>query len=136
MSKPIPLAAQAALSKFESAREILHSYAQQHARTIKDYDVLRQAHNEALANVKAIFKEHHESIGDRLGDFTARTNTEINVLLLVELLEDKADLVGHPTFKLDRTKYNEAVKSGLIPSSVVRQVESRSTPAIYGPKEA
>jgi len=135
MSRAIPLAAQAALSKFESARETLNSYSQRNAKIIRDYDMLRQAHNEALKHMKSVYKEHYNLIGESFGDFRAQPRRELDVDKLMMLLGTAADAVTKVDYKIDREAYNTAVKSGLIPASVVQAVEIEAQPAIYGPKE-
>ncbi len=136
MSKTIPISVQSAMSKFESARESLRAYTERHKKIIADYDILRHAHNEAMAQVKQLYKEHADVLGTKWGDFEARTQTVINVDLLMTLMGDVVDPILKIEHKVDRDLYNKAVERGVIPSAVVVQVETKSKPAIYGPKEA
>jgi hypothetical protein len=134
MSKAIPLAAQAALSRFESARENLNSFAQRHAAIIKDYDMLRQVHNEALTHAKNVYREHYDNIGDRFGDFEARSRTDLDATKLISLLGSDSDALVRVEYKVDREKYLSAVKDGSIPAEVAQEVETTKL-SIYGPKE-
>lgn len=133
--KQTPLALQAAQSKFETAREALGGFRTQHARLLEEYDALRDAYNSALADVKALYKQHHEIVGAKFGEFSARTNTIINAEKLLELMGPVVDPILEIKYSVDRKGYADAVERGIIPQSVINQVESRSAPIVYGPKE-
>ena len=134
--KAIPMAAQAALAKFESARETLHAFQKQNARVVKDYDMLRQAYNESRDNVKQLYKEHFSSIGERFGDFTAKPTFVVDIDQLKTLLGASVDSVIHVEYKLVTKEYNEAIKCGIIPQGVVKQVEIPGIPKVWAPKVA
>lgn len=135
MSKQVPVAVTAAVSKFETAREALNGFRTQHAKILETFENLKEQYNQSLNEVKALYKEHHEVIGGKLGDFSARSRVMVDAELLLKLMGPTVDPIITIKYGVERKHYDEAVSRGIIPSEVVRQVEKRTEPSIYGPKE-
>lgn len=132
----IPVKSRAKLSKFEAARANLETFEKEHARTIEDYNMLREAYNAALEEVKATFKEHHEEIGKTFGDFSIRTKTLVDARKLLELLgPDEGSNFIELEHKVLKAAYTKAVKDGDIPQEIAEQVESPGPVSVYGPKK-
>jgi hypothetical protein len=137
-TKAIPLKAQAAMSKFESAREALRAFEREHARTIEEYGQLRGSYNSAIEEVKETYRDNHETIGPSFGDFSLRYRIEVDGEKLVQLLGDNAVKNGLVAYeaKVDRKKYDKAISEGDIPASVIAEVETHLPPAVVSPKKA
>lgn len=136
--KAIPLKAQGAMAKFESARETLRAFEREHARVLEDYAQLRGTYNSSIEEVKEVYRENHEAIGTHFGDFSVRYRIEVDGEKLAQLMGDKAIHLGLITYepKVDRKKYDKALAEGTIPSTIVSEVETHLPPAVVSPKKA
>jgi hypothetical protein len=137
VNKPLPLKVQGALAKFESSRETLRAFEREHARLVEEYAQLRGAYTSAIEEVKEVYRDNHEVVGPTLGDFSLRYRIEVNGERLVELLGDEAVKKGYVIYepKVDRKKYDLAVKEGEISSDVIGEVETHLPPAVVSPKK-
>ncbi len=125
---------QGAISRFESARTNLEAFRKQNPRFVEEYDMLREAYNSTLAEARAVYKDHHEVVGKKLGDFSASQRTDIDAEKLLHLMGDKTDPLVKISYKIDRDAYKKALEKGLIPGEVVDQVESPGSVTVRGPK--
>jgi hypothetical protein len=130
----IPMKVQAALSQFEGARAALEGFRQENIELVEEYEILKEAYNTALQNVKTVYKDNHEAVGRKLGDFAASTSTLIDAERLVELMGDKVDPLIKTKLSVDRKQYNKAVELGLIPGEVIDEVEMPGPVRVRGPK--
>lgn len=136
--KAIPLKAQGAMAKFESARETLRAFEREHSRVLEDYTQLRGSYNSSIEEVKEVYRDNHDTIGTHFGDFSLRYRVEIDGGKLASLMGDDAVRLGIVSYepKVDRKKYDKALSEGHIPASVVTEVESHPPPAVVSPKKA
>jgi len=136
--KAIPLKAQGAMAKFESARETLRAFEREHARVLEDYAQLRGAYNSAIEEVKEVYRDNHEVIGTHFGDFSVRYRIEVDGEKLAHLMGDRAIQMGIVVYepKVDRKKYDRALSEGAIPANIVSEVETHLPPAVVSPKKA
>lgn len=136
--KAIPLKAQGAMAKFESARETLRAFEREHARVLEEYTQLRGAYNSAIEEVKEVYRENHETIGSRFGDFSVRYRIDVNGERLAQLMGDRVIQMGVVVYepKVDRKKYERALSEGAIPADIVSAVETHLPPAVVSPKKA
>lgn len=129
----IPLKAQSILAKFEGARESLSAFSTKHSRVVAEYEELKAQYNSALETVKSIYREKHETIGPRFGEFRVQRKTMVNAEKLRELLGED-DVAPFVKFKLTivRDAYDAAVAADQIPDEIREEVEYEEV-AIYGP---
>jgi hypothetical protein len=132
-TKTVPMKAQAALGKFVSARSNFWNFQRQHTRILEEYEALRDAYNEALDGVKAVYKDHHDIIGPKLDEFSVHIRTDIDADLLIQLMGPAVDPLLKTKYSIDRDLYRTAIERGIVPGDVVEKVET-NTPVIYGPK--
>ena len=136
--KAIPLKAQGAMAKFESARETLRAFEREHSRVLEDYTQLRGSYNSSIEEVKEVYRDNHDLIGTHFGDFALRYRVEIDGGKLASLMGDDAVRLGIVTYEptVNRKKYDKALSEGLIPAGGVTEVESHPPPAVVSPKKA
>lgn len=136
--KAIPLKVQGALAKYESARESLRAFENEHARVVEEHTMLRSSYNDAVENVVNEYRENHEVIGQRLGDFSLRYRREVDAGRLVELLGTSAVTDGYVKTELvvDRKAYDKGVNSGAIPVEIVAACEKDLSPAVLKPRKS
>lgn len=130
-----PLKLQAAHALFEASREALSAFRTANPKLVQMYEDHQQAYNNALEEVKALYREHHETVGETFNDFSVRYKTVIDAELLIALAGDTGRSVCTMKYSVDRKEYNKAVESGLISQDIVDEVESVDPPAVYGPKK-
>jgi hypothetical protein len=130
-----PLQFHAAVSSFEAAREALIAFRNQNPKLLEQHDLLVRSYNDALKEVKAIYKQNHETIGPSFGEFKIRISTKVDAKKLIELMPNAEGAIK-VEYAVDLDEYKRLVKAGLIPQEVVEQVESPGTVSVYGPKEA
>ncbi len=126
---------QAALSRFESARANLEAFRKEYSDIVEDHDRLRESYNVALAEVKAIYKDNHEIVGKRYGEFKLSVPTHVDAEKLLKLMGAKADPLVNVKYSIVRDQYDKAVEKGLIPSDVIDEVQYEGSPRVSGPKE-
>jgi hypothetical protein len=136
--KPIPLEFQAAVAKYEAARETLSAFRNEvkNARVLETHDHLRGEYNDALLKVKQAYKKHFDAIGKKYGDFSAVQKVDIDADKLLNLMGSVIDPILKIKYSVDRDNYYKAIAAGIIPSEIVEQVEAQKEPEIRGPKEA
>ena len=135
-SKTVPVKARAALSRFERARANLEAFEKANKRLVEDLDLLREAHNSALREVKAVYKDNHEHMASKFGNFSVRGKTIIDGRKLVKLMgAENADPYVTLVYKVDKRVYDQGIKSGDITSEIAAEVESLGPMSIYGPRE-
>lgn len=134
----VPIDFLAAHSKYEAAREALSAFRMKHRALLDQEQLLKTANNEALAEVKKIYKTKHKDMPKSYGEFSIRTAREVDVELLISMMgtDPEVKKIYELEYKLDREKYNRLVKLGVIPSEVVGEIESDGKMSVYGPKEA
>lgn len=137
-TKTIPLKVQGALAKYESTRETLRAFETEHPRLVEEYSMLRSAHNDAIEAVAEAYRENHETIGNKLGDFSLRYRVEVDPHKLVDLLGGDAVAKGYVKTELivDRKEYDKAVRSGDISAETAKAAEKQLTPAVMKPRKS
>lgn len=136
MTQSAPIKVRAALSQFESARANLETFEKENARVVEDYDMMREAYNSALTNIKAVYKDNYAVIGAKYGEFSARTKVSIDARKLMKILgDDDAAPYVELRYVVLKAVYDKGVASGDISQEVSVAVETRSAPSIYGPKK-
>jgi hypothetical protein len=137
-TKTIPLKVQGALAKYESTRETLRAFENEHARLVEEYTMLRSAHNDAIEAVAEAYRENHEVIGNKLGDFSLRYRVEVDPHKLMNLLGGDAVSKGYVKTELvvDRKAYDKGVHDGDIPEEVVKAAEKQLVPAVMKPRKS
>ena len=134
--KAIPMKAQAALARFEAAREALAAFSKDNSDVVEEYNLLRGAFNAAIDEMKAIYKDNFDVLGPKYGDFKAVVKTELSAEALMEALGQASGPYIVTKHSVNRKEYIKAVENGLISSEVVASVETQSSPIIYGPPRA
>jgi hypothetical protein len=131
----VPMKAQTAMSQFELAREARRAFEKEHARVLEEYGQITGAYDTAIDEVKNVYREHYENIGPKFGDFSIRMRTEVDPDVLVREMGDKAiDLeIVESKYVVNRKKYEQALKEGLIPVPVLAKAEKTLPPAIVAP---
>lgn len=132
--KAIPLQFQAAYAKYEEARAAVQGFESENDELLEQWHRLRDAYNSALEEVKAAYKKHHTTIGKTYGDFSTKKRTEIDVVLLKQLVPELPNLFEEKTV-LNRKTYDKAVSEGDISAEIVEEVEEELTPAVLCPKQ-
>lgn len=137
-TKTIPLKVQGAMAKYESARETLRAFELEHARLVEEYGMLRAAYNDAIEAVAEAYRENHEIIGNKLGDFSIRYRVEVDPHKLMDLIGPDAVTKGYVKTELivDRKEYDKALRSGDIPEEVAKAAEKQLTPAVMKPRKS
>ena len=100
MSKSIPMKVQAAVSKFEAARANFEAFRKQNPKFAEEYEMLREAYNSTLKEAKSTYKDNHEKIGKKLGEFSVRGRTLIDGKKLLDLMGPKADALVSLEYKV------------------------------------
>lgn len=124
MSNSIPLKLQAANQKFEQARATLAAFRKQHRALVQEYDLLREAHNAALLEMKEAYRDSYEQVGKRFGEFSVSIRTKLDADRLIELMDDEARPFVRAKYFVDKSAYERGVEEGSIPESVASEVES------------
>lgn len=137
-AKAIPLKVQAAVAKYESTRETLRAFELHNARLVEEYTMLRSVHNDAIEAVAEVYRENHEVIGNKLGDFSCRNRVEVDAHKLMDLMGPEAVTKGYIKTELvvDRKEYDRAVRAGDIPAEVAHASEKRLAPAVMKPRKS
>ncbi len=134
MSAKVPMKLQAAQATFESTREAITAFRAANPKLVERFENLKQAYNDSLNEVKSLYRENAEQVGDHFHDFSVRHKTLIDGERLVELAGDTGLACCTLKYSVDRKEYNKLVEAGLITQEVVDEVESEGPPSIYGPK--
>lgn len=130
----VPIKLQAAYANFEKAREEMGAFRTANPKLVEMYERHVEAYNDALAEVKSLYRENSDEVGDNFYDFSIRHKTIIDASKLVELMGDVGLAVCKVKYAVDRKEYNKFVEEGTIPQEVVDEIESEAAPAVYGPK--
>lgn len=130
----VPMKLQAAHANFEKAREEMAAFRTANPKLVEMYERHVQAYNDALNEVKSLYRENSDKVGDNFFDFSIRHKTIIDAEKLVQLMGDVGLAVCNVKYSVDRKEYNKFVEEGTIPQEVVDEVESEGTPSVYGPK--
>ena len=130
----IPLKAQNALSRHQEAHAALISFRKKNSKVLNDYERVAAAYNESINEMKAVYKDNADTIGKRYDVFSAIDRKNIDAETLLKLMGPAADGLISIKYAVDRKEYDKAVEAGLVPVSVIDEVESFLAPAIRGPK--
>lgn len=136
--KSAPAEFLALTSRVESSLQALQAFRAQHLPLLEQSNMLRDAYNDAVEAAKKFYRENHERIGEKFGDFHVTKKREIDGELLSHLLGPKADGIVdvQRVYAVDRKQYDKAVAKGLIPQDIVERVEREGDISVYGPKKA
>ncbi len=129
MSKQEIYAAQAA---YDSALATYEAFRAAHVDLIEEHDALALNLAETLDSLKQTLQANPNLIGRQFGPFKVSIPRKFDYDALRSALGDGAEEYVKVKYSVDSKKFDEAVKSGAIPQSVVDQVVSDDTPRILG----
>lgn len=131
----IPMKAQNAMAQFELAREAKRAFEKANARFVEEYAMINGAYDTAVEEMKNVYRENHEQIGAKFGDFAIRLRTEVDAEVLIAEMGDRVFDLEIVEIKnvVNRKKYEQALKEGLIPVPVLSKAEKSLPPAVVPP---
>lgn len=131
----IPAEFIAAVATYQATREGLNSFIQQHRAVMEKYDKMRASVDEAEAEVKELYKTHHEAVGPNYAGFSAIPSRALDVVMLVELhpelVEEK---VIKTEYKMSLAEFDKLVAAGRFDEELVSTVVNKKAPSIRGPE--
>lgn len=129
----VPISVMKAISKARVANEDRRAFFDANTSTIKEYERLKSAEEDAIKAVRSLITSKADSIDEEnIEGFTIRYDTVVDVEKLLELCPE---LDSEFSVALSKKRYNELVKAGRISEEVQAEVESESeTPTITKPK--
>lgn len=129
MSKQEIYAAQAA---YDSALAAYEAFRAAHVDLIEEHDALALNLSETLESLKRTLQANPNLIGRQFGPFKVSIPRKFDYEALQAALGDAAENYAKIKYSVDSKKFDEDVKSGVIPQQVVDAVVSDDTPRILG----
>lgn len=122
----IPMKFQSAFSKYEAAKMTVAAFKQEHRAIIEEYEMLIRHFEEAETAVKVLYKENHEQIGPKYGDFKVIQPTVVDVDKLLQLCPAAEPWV-HVKKSLLKEDFEKLQRDGTISAEVASEVEVRGS---------
>lgn len=130
----VPPEVHAAFVRYEEASHALGLFVENNEKVINDYEARRTEHNQALDHVKALYKRHHDILGESYSGFVCETRRKVDLDKLLQLVPGLKGVLDFE-YKLPIAQFDTLVADEVISDKVVAAVLKVEPHRIRGASE-